>query len=298
MSLTQDAYSVWVQGCMDVVAPTVLLFDYTLTLSQEIRLMWIHPTSRTSLVFFLNRYVPIASCIVSIIFSFSEFGSSESTCKSFYVARQASIIFSQAVVAVLLALRIVALYQRDKRIIAVLVGAFVLLIPLACWSITGGSSYVLQAAAGCHIASDFASGVHISFAWIVQAIWDILIFSLTIRNTLQVQQSWRSRTFLTGTSLVNLVWRDGAFYFAIMAVSTLVNIGFFYVQQDGLRGVLAPVASSISVSMMSRLFLNLAEAVSSQGTAESTPDHRQTITILFASHLDSTGQNSVEHRRH
>lgn len=48
---------------------------------------------------------------------------------------------------------------------------------------------------------------------------------------------------LTGTNLVDLVWRDGAFYFGIMAMATLVNIGFFYVRDDGIRGTLAPVAS-------------------------------------------------------
>ena len=64
-----------------------------------------------------------------------------------------------------------------------------------------------------------------------------------IRSTYRVRKFREGRTPLTGTNLVDLVWRDGAIYFGIMAVSTLVNIGFFYVRDDGIRGTLAPVAS-------------------------------------------------------
>ncbi|KZV71916.1 hypothetical protein PENSPDRAFT_650176 [Peniophora sp. CONT] len=297
MSLVQNAQSVWIQGCLDVVAPTILFYDYFLTLPREIELIWAHPTLRSSIVFFVNRYIPIVSAIVSLVFSFAKFASDESTCKTFFIAHEASIIFSQVVVSVLLALRIVALHHRDRRITAILVGAFILLLPLACWSITGGSSYVLAATSGCHIALDFAAGTHVSFAWVVQAIWDILVFGLMIRSTVRIRRFREGRATLTGTNLVDLVWRDGAFYFGVMAIATLFNIGFFYVQEDGIRGIVAPVTSSISVSMMSRLFLNLHEAVSSHGTVGNGPDARQTITLLFASRLDDSSNSSNEEDR-
>lgn len=76
-----------------------------------------------------------------------------------------------------------------------------------------------------------------------QAIWDLLIFSLMIRSTLRLRRFREGRTSFTGSDLVGLVWRDGAIYFGIMAIATLVNIGFFYVRDDGIRGTLAPVAS-------------------------------------------------------
>ena len=83
----------------------------------------------------------------------------------------------------------------------------------------------------------------ISLAWMTQAIWDILIFSLMIHKTLKIRQFREAHSLLTGIGLVDLIWRDGAVYFGIMALATLVNIGFFYVKSDGLRGTLAPVAS-------------------------------------------------------
>ncbi|VDB89655.1 unnamed protein product [Peniophora sp. CBMAI 1063] len=292
MSLAQSAQSVWIQGCLDVVAPTILFFDYFLTLPREIELIWERPSSRPSIVFFVNRYIPIVTSIVSVVFSFAEFASNESTCKTFFIAHEASIIFSQVVVGVLLALRIIALHHRDRRIAAVLAIAFVLLLPVACWSITGGSSFVLPSTSGCHIALDFTSGLHVSFAWMTQAIWDVLIFGLMIRSTFRVRRFREGRTRLTGTNLVDLVWRDGAIYFGIMAVATFVNIGFFYVKDDGIRGTLAPVASSISVSMMSRLFLNLHEAVSSPVNTDGVLDTRRTITLLFASRMDDNARRS------
>ena len=77
----------------------------------------------------------------------------------------------------------------------------------------------------------------------VQAVWDVLIFGLMIRGTLRVRRVRAGRSQFSGINLVDLVWRDGTFYFGVMAIATMISIGFFYVWDDGIRGILAPVAS-------------------------------------------------------
>ncbi|KIK54637.1 hypothetical protein GYMLUDRAFT_896833 [Collybiopsis luxurians FD-317 M1] len=58
-------------------------------------------------------------------------------------------------------------------------------------------------------------------------------------------------------SLHVIVLRDGTSYFCIMAFSNAINIATFYYPLPYVRGALSTFACSISVTMISRLVLNL-----------------------------------------
>ena len=58
----------------------------------------------------------------------------------------------------------------------------------------------------------------IAVAWIAQAVFDMIIFGLTVYRTLQTRRFRDGRgLLLSGSGLVDLVWRDGAMYFVVMA---------------------------------------------------------------------------------
>ena len=83
----------------------------------------------------------------------------------------------------------------------------------------------------------------IAVAWIAQAVFDMIIFGLTVYRTLQTRRFRDGRgLLLSGSGLVDLVWRDGAMYFVVMAMSNVANIVTFYLLTDGLRGVLSTFA--------------------------------------------------------
>ena len=46
----------------------ILYFDYALTLCPEMECIWRHPTSRTSIIFYINRYIPIFSNIAVLVY--------------------------------------------------------------------------------------------------------------------------------------------------------------------------------------------------------------------------------------
>jgi hypothetical protein len=50
---------------------TVLVYDYFLTLDQEIALIWSNPLSPPSFMFFLNRYLPFLDTFINISANFS-----------------------------------------------------------------------------------------------------------------------------------------------------------------------------------------------------------------------------------
>ncbi|KIK54638.1 hypothetical protein GYMLUDRAFT_48552 [Collybiopsis luxurians FD-317 M1] len=64
-------------------------------------------------------------------------------------------------------------------------------------------------------------------------------------------------------SLLVIVLRDGTFYFGIMTFANAINISTFYYPLPYVRGSLSIFASSISVTMMSRLVFNLHEIADS-----------------------------------
>ena len=83
----------------------------------------------------------------------------------------------------------------------------------------------------------------IAVAWIAQAVFDMIIFGLTVYRTLQTRRFRDGRgLLLSGSGIVDLVWRDGAMYFVVMVMSNVANIVTFYLLTDGLRGVLSTFA--------------------------------------------------------
>ncbi|KIK56412.1 hypothetical protein GYMLUDRAFT_247913 [Collybiopsis luxurians FD-317 M1] len=57
--------------------------------------------------------------------------------------------------------------------------------------------------------------------------------------------------------LVEIIIRDGSWYFGVMAIVNAINISTFYYPSPYARGALAAFASSMSATLMSRLMFNL-----------------------------------------
>ncbi|KAK7455229.1 hypothetical protein VKT23_011102 [Stygiomarasmius scandens] len=62
----------------------------------------------------------------------------------------------------------------------------------------------------------------------------------------------------------------GSLYFVVVALSNMINILTFYLTEPAFRGALTTFASCVSVTMMSRLILNLRAADRQTGNSYST----------------------------
>ncbi|KAF8874537.1 hypothetical protein BD779DRAFT_251463 [Infundibulicybe gibba] len=105
-----------------------------------------------------------------------------------------------------------------------------ILFILACGSLFAQGNVIAQPTFGCHIG-------------------------LSHDASMRRHMKFRTR----GLTLITLLLRDGAIYFAVMALSNLANILTFYLCGPFLRGGLSTFSTSISVTIMSRLILNLHE---------------------------------------
>ncbi|THU88782.1 hypothetical protein K435DRAFT_304556 [Dendrothele bispora CBS 962.96] len=108
---------------------------------------------------------------------------------------------------------------------------------------------------GCHTDLNFIPhAAQEAAAWEALFVYDTLIFAMVL------VKGYQSRRSEERIPLLDLILRDGAVYFAVMALANLANILTFYFAGPYTRGSLSTFSSAISVTMISRLTLNLRES--------------------------------------
>ncbi|EMD34819.1 hypothetical protein CERSUDRAFT_116996 [Gelatoporia subvermispora B] len=280
---------VYLHNYLHLAGISIFYYDFTLTFSDEYWRIWKQRKHAGSYLFFLNRYLTFLGDIAVNVGNFSHF-KSDLSCEHYSFYRQVLLIVAQVVVCVLSFLRTYALYRRSKWIAAFILTMGLSLLGLSCWAVIGQKDTV-DLNGGCHTGLDRITAIRTAVAWESLFVFDLMIFFLTMYKT------WDNRVTrpLVRASgkldLLSLIFRDGAMYFAVMAVANLANTLTFYFLQPLLRGVLSTFASSVSVAMMSRLMLNLHEGATGTGiltgttaaTAASASDN--STTLLFTSQI-------------
>ncbi|GBE87488.1 hypothetical protein SCP_1101650 [Sparassis crispa] len=269
MSETFSMQEVYLHNYLHLVGISIFYYDYLITFRDEYSRIWSKPKSKVSIMFFVNRYVTFFGDIAVNWGNFYHFKTDE----RFIHTCMASPIDLN------LLLRTYALYRRDKRVLALILATGLTLLGLSCWAVIG-SQEDIDLNGGCHTAAPRVTAIRTAVAWEALFIYDILIFSLTVFKTFKE----RSRNVVTvgKFDVVSLIFRDGAMYFAIMASVNLANVVTFYVLTPLLRGVLSTFASSVSVTMMTRLMLNLHEGIYAPSTTLN-PSTENSTTLLFTS---------------
>ncbi|TFY79962.1 hypothetical protein EWM64_g4050 [Hericium alpestre] len=175
---------------------------------------------------------------------------------------------------------------------------------MTVWALLGQHSSVVTDVQGCHLATSFITGVHLAVAWEAQAVFDIMMVVLTIVKTLQTRRQPGARMLTENWELVDLIVRDGAIYFVVMAAANLANILTFY---PILKGVLSTFAGWYVLPHLlsshthqhraqhlhhndARLMLNLYEAATPLPTART---NTTLPSMFFTTRIDSSGTAGV-----
>ncbi|KAH8998017.1 hypothetical protein EDB92DRAFT_1317246 [Lactarius akahatsu] len=204
-------------SCAQVFAISVLYYDHVLTFPAEVSHVWSQPISVNTLLFLLNRYVAFLGNVAVPLIGFSGL-----------ISLTGLLVLSQVLVSVTLAIRIIALYHSTRRIILWVVGCGTVLTGVTFWSLVGQHATFVPDAPGCYYLISETTGIHLAFAWEAQAIFDALVFALTVMRTLKMRKLHNMEFSLSGVGLLDVLLRDGALYFAVMALANLANIFTFY----------------------------------------------------------------------
>ncbi|KZT20953.1 hypothetical protein NEOLEDRAFT_1019646, partial [Neolentinus lepideus HHB14362 ss-1] len=255
---------------LHLMSITILYYDHLITLGSEARHIWTHAPTFGSITFLLNRYVAFGGNVAVTVYSFKTLAGKvrHVSCKHESLFRQILLIVNVVLSGVILTGRTYALWNRSKRVLAIMLGSAAVLVAIACWSMLGGTTSAAPNTTGCHINISLSAGIRESTGWEAGFLYDILIFVLTVARTYRTPRVNLRKPTRIGVNLVHLLLRDGgnSYSQSIMACANLSNILTFY---DSLRGVLSTFASTVSVVAVSRLTLNLYETAERGGASQS-----------------------------
>ncbi|KAF5385591.1 hypothetical protein D9757_006752 [Collybiopsis confluens] len=239
---------------LHLVAATILYYDHLLTFGTDLcRLQKL--TANIMHLQILNYFfsgsdpeTPAATCSSSIDISrflatlecscpsssprFRSRILSLSSCSAWNIFQELFHALVGLIVAVLLTMRVYALYDCNKRLLIFLTGLMLVGIGSSVAADMLASSTKIPPSipnTGCHDLLDLKNAAVVVIGWEMLFLYDSLLFILTLRKA---HQAWRltpGLQYFRGTSLFAVVVRDGTIYFAIMALCNLMNVVAFYV---------------------------------------------------------------------
>ncbi|RDB26178.1 hypothetical protein Hypma_006408 [Hypsizygus marmoreus] len=257
--MVDTAQEILIHSYLHLFAISFLFYDHLVTFGNEVDYLWRRPKTQSAYWFFFNRYFAFFGNIAVTILGFTTLPAQRFAfaAHSFNFTTASLSQLQTVLVCVLLTLRIYALYSCSLRILAYMVGSGAILVGVSCWALFGQKSAPAEQGSGCHIGLSSDTAIRLAGAWEALFVYDSILFTLTMIKT------WRGRHDFSinraSVPIIYLIFRDGAIYFAVMALANLANIMTFYFCGPFMRGGLSTFASAISVTMMSRLMLNLHE---------------------------------------
>ncbi|KAI5982074.1 hypothetical protein EDD15DRAFT_2203294 [Pisolithus albus] len=190
-------------------------------------------------------------------------------CSGLLFTNRATTAVLQLIGAVIMGARVTAFYNKDRRVLSLLVVVAVVTLGMCGWALTfrppPSTSEPTATGQGTHAGCPeamtsveylmHASGLDWAAAWGGQLLFDALVFLFTLRKLISVRRSLGKRSFMA------LSLRDGVFY-----ASTLETQHNSVLPIDGKRKHLAHLIDAVSCNehcvaytqlMVSRLMLNL-----------------------------------------
>ncbi|KAJ6503782.1 hypothetical protein C8R45DRAFT_1091556 [Mycena sanguinolenta] len=252
------AQTIYFQNLWHLFPVCFLIYDQIITLDKEVDLIWQHPKRPSTYWFFALRYGALLTNIPVLVFSFVTLPSHKSVnqCSQYNLVHQVFMLTTELAVSVVMIIRIYALYARSLRVLWGLIALGVCLMTVAVWSVLAGQNELpLTVLSGCHLSIVQSASIHLAIPWECLFVFDSIIFGLTVYNGYTTRRAVGEMNM----PIHSLMVRDGAMYFAAMALANLANIVTFLIGGPLLPGSLATFATCMSVTLMTRLMLNINE---------------------------------------
>ncbi|VDB95493.1 unnamed protein product [Peniophora sp. CBMAI 1063] len=266
--IVDDLYQITVGKYFFLAAAVVLYYDHLVTLPTEVQVIWKRNKTYVTYLFFLVRYyAPLAVAVVA--FAYFSPSLTRKMCGKWMYFLPLGISMPLCIFpAMLMSIRIYALYNRNKVILA---GLFVY---LAMQTAAGLWQYTVPGATPAPLPLDnyeFHFCIYLPPKSIgrlstmfvtMELVFDSIIFLLTVARTMYVHTRTappvpNAPRVYQKTSLVVSLARDGAFYFAAIFSVNLAWVIMILYAPTGLRAIASVPAGCIITTMMCRITLNL-----------------------------------------
>ncbi|KAJ7877627.1 hypothetical protein B0H13DRAFT_2668283 [Mycena leptocephala] len=218
-----------------LVPLTIVCYDHLLNFDSEIEFVWRRPKRLSSFLFIALRYGSLLSNVTMIFLRALMIIELEMFCIGPLVD-----LFDYLPIST----------RWNKIVLLFLIAAGLVAVSLGVWSIVGGSWVLATSVPGCVYPVSKQSALRMAGAWEAEFLCDLLVFLFT------VLRAYRQTCKVPG-SVLSFMARDGALYFAGLAVVNLGNIMMYHFGNPWTAASLSWFTSTLSVTMVSRLMLRL-----------------------------------------
>ncbi|KAG1843194.1 hypothetical protein F4604DRAFT_273103 [Suillus subluteus] len=169
------------------------------------------------------------------------------SCSRYMLVRELFLFLQQITVCLTLTLRIYALYNRSRRLLSCMVIIGLALLGGAFAGSFGDNSNTVIYIQGsdCHNTFTAETAARSGLAWVAVFVYELLIFVLTVFRTCKTRGFLRLS--LSSRNILDIIFQDGAMYFATMTLINLPNILTYYCGSYITRGNLATFTSCLNV---------------------------------------------------
>ncbi|KAJ7149553.1 hypothetical protein C8R46DRAFT_1358649 [Mycena filopes] len=273
----------------------ILLYDHILTLDSEIKFIWKRKFHFGAYWFLAIRYISLACSITITSFYFGNL--STKVCEKMERVLEVLLMVQESFVETTLSLRVLAMYGLNPWVGAPMGILGAVTAGLGLWTmIEYGAPQMVTSPGlpGCHTVIPISTARLLAGVWEAQRVFlallrgktdsipsrvalDTLVFGLTVWRA----YTDRSAASMIKGSLIQRMMRDGAMYFGIIVLANVADVLTIYLGDDIISGILSWWTTSLSVTLVSRLNLNLVEA----GIGNSEQDSEQETTELDEIHF-------------
>ncbi|KAG7440600.1 uncharacterized protein BT62DRAFT_577972 [Guyanagaster necrorhizus] len=240
-------------GYMDVSSVALLLYDYTLTLSLEVDLVWCAPWSLLKLFYIVQRYLPFFDTAFLVLYHQFAPELSIRYCQISHSMSGWMFTTGIAISEVILTARVWAVWECNKKLTFGLPVFFLL-----CWAPNFAMMGVFLKSMkfgpaplpslGCFVTT---SDDILYLCWTCLMIYDTGMLLLMLVAGV--------RAYKTGgdSALFNVVFRDGVMYYAYLFVISVINVAMILSLPRDLVHLLSSAERVIHALLTSRVVLDI-----------------------------------------
>lgn len=221
---------------VSVALLTVMVYDTLLTMPREVRFIWKGEISLRKILYIMARYYALASLIVIVKMSLS-INSSLESCRAYIMWFTSSTLpIEEAIINVLLILRINALYGGDKRVMGFILGMYLNEVVLLIYAGVRAAQIapLSKLPAGISVPGCFVYVVTTpSFTFTLIGWVPALIFSATllafsaykVRDDIALETAlfWEFASWNRYHPLLLAIFRQGVIFFMVNTAITIIN---------------------------------------------------------------------------
>ncbi|KAH7102033.1 hypothetical protein BKA62DRAFT_152429 [Auriculariales sp. MPI-PUGE-AT-0066] len=259
-----EARDLFATNAIGLVSFTILVWDHLLTFSDEVRVIWRRPKgARPGLLIYLfiivSSIAPFGFTVQLCSFLLPPSIWTPEICARYVVFEGCMTVTGLGLVALMMMLRVYALYGQDKRILAFLASLFVFQFTVQGWLLAHAMPVPHSKGitpAGCSMLFRPEVGYWATASAWFPIVYDSVVFALTLYKTFSSLRRRRNRP-THGDFIMWMLLRDGALYFLIILMSNIPLVIMIASAPPGIRNIAAQWAFLITVMIMCRITLSL-----------------------------------------